>query len=123
MGRTYVFECKTCGYSAKVAGGTAEGLEFTVQTIVCLDCRELQDAVTLVLVPSSKAQRGNSPPRLAELLTRLPVMGRGDTRSVRFEPACTASPSHSVRDWNQPDRCPLCGEFLECSGFPFAQWD
>ena len=45
MGRTYMFECEKCGYHAMVSGGLAEGLDFTAQTILCHECRELQDAI------------------------------------------------------------------------------
>jgi len=129
MGRTYEFECEKCGYLANIAGGAAEGLEFAVQTILCFDCRELQDAVTSAAIPivigdwEVECLLPSAPPPLAELMTRLPLIGRSDTQRRTFELACAMSPSHLVRAWNRPDKCPRCGAFLECSGFPFAQWD
>jgi len=45
MGRTYLFECPKCGYRAKVSGGSDCGTRFGVQTVMCLDCKELHDAV------------------------------------------------------------------------------
>jgi hypothetical protein len=55
MGRTYLFECAKCGYRAAVAGGAAQGPHLAVQTIHCLDCRELHDAVTELKVPATAA--------------------------------------------------------------------
>jgi hypothetical protein len=130
MGRTYVFECQECGYCAKVAGGTAEGIEFAVQTIHCVDCRKLQDAVMYAAMPiidpfvGGQEPKGKSmPPPLTKLMTRLPFASRLATRPQKFELACAASPDHRIRVWNQPGKCPQCGVFLERSGFPFAQWD
>ena len=57
-------ECTRCGYRATVAGGAAQGPHLAVQTIHCLDCRELHDAVTELKVPPPPALRaGNSNPR------------------------------------------------------------
>jgi len=55
MGRTYLFECAKCGYRAKVAGGADRGFHLAVQTIQCLECRELHDAVTELKVPDLSA--------------------------------------------------------------------
>ena len=46
MGRIYLFECEKCGYRVKVAGGAADGLEFTVQTILCNKLGQLLDVMT-----------------------------------------------------------------------------
>jgi hypothetical protein len=123
MGRTYSFECTKCGYVAKVTGGFAEGREFAVQTIACSDCRELQDAVTSVVIPVTGSVVEDVPPPLAQLMTRLPLLGREDTKRQRFPPACTRSASHATRVWNQPDKCPRCGVFMERDAFPLVQWD
>jgi hypothetical protein len=131
MGRTYVFDCVKCGYQAKVAGGLAEGLEFTVQTIVCHECRELTDAVIsakVAAVPSAnelkpESEAGSSPPSFADIINRLPLMMRIPTRQENFAPVCLPFPSHEIRPWNQPDKCPRCGAFMECSAIPFRQWD
>src|SRR6185369_17258336 len=119
MVRTYSFDCTKCGYIAKVAGGFAEGREFEVQTIACLECRELQDAVTSAVIPAGTSER----PPLIQLMRRLPLLGRMNTRREIFSPACTKSASHTIRDWNQPDKCPRCGVFLERGAFPLVQWD
>lgn len=53
MGRTYLFECAKCGYRTQVAGGAERGYHVAVQTIQCLECRELRDAVTELKVPNN----------------------------------------------------------------------
>lgn len=55
-----MFECAKCSYRATVAGGLERGPYLTVQTIQCLDCRELHDAVTELKVPATPA---TNPPR------------------------------------------------------------
>jgi len=42
---------------------------------------------------------------------------------VTFEPQCPASPSHRIRLWNDPDRCPKCGIYLEKSALPYRLWE
>jgi len=37
--------------------------------------------------------------------------------------ACPAELDHFVEPWNDPGRCPRCGNFMERSGFPFRAWD
>ena len=46
MGRTYHFDCPRCQYQARVAGSADAGVNCAVQTIVCLDCRQLFDVFT-----------------------------------------------------------------------------
>jgi hypothetical protein len=129
VGRTYLFWCGKCRYEAKVAGGPSEGLEFTVQTILCQECRQLQDAVTAARVAGSPDEfasvRGhhNSPPPFAKLVERLPSLKRLNAQLKSFDLTCLTSPSHTVRAWNQPDKCPHCGTFMEYNGFPFSMWD
>src|SRR6267154_1564052 len=89
MGRSYWFECSKCGYRAKVSGGPDRGLHFFVQTISCLDCKQLFDAVTRLRVPDESGptlgnsfsglrrrrqpwQRTNLPPDFQTVLNRLP---------------------------------------------------
>ena len=128
MGRTYFFSCGKCRYTAKVAGGPAEGLEFTVQTILCRECKELQDAVTAARVASGDefgtiSGQFDSPPPLEKLFNRLPSLRRLNGHLKAFDLTCVSSPLHRVRAWNQPDKCPRCGNFMESSGFPFSLWD
>jgi hypothetical protein len=133
MGRTYLFECEKCGYKAKVAGGATEGAEFTVQTILCYQCRELIDAVLTLKVPwppavgdatvgaNIKGKTKAVAPPFAAVVDRLPLAGR--TRWQRFKLACPVAANHRVRVWNLPDKCPRCGVFLERGAIPFRQWE
>src|SRR5215510_928689 len=125
MVRIYFFECDKCGYRANVAGGLTEGYKFAARTILCQECRELQDVVTRVKVP--EMQRVNDPyesaPPFAMVCNRLPSTESGLTTWKEFEPACSVSRLHGVRDWNEPDKCPRCGVFLERSAIPFRHWD
>jgi hypothetical protein len=142
MGRTYLFECSKCGYRAKVAGGPDRGFRFAVQTILCLECDELYDAVTELKIPSArpailargvaKSRRdspgGDSkkvmrPPTFQSTLNRLLPVGIKQFRWVSFDVACPLSPRHRVQEWNQPGRCPRCGFYLEQSATPFRIWD
>jgi hypothetical protein len=135
MGRTYLFECEKCGYRAKVAGGAAEGAELTVQTILCYQCRELIDAVVSVKVPwppavgdttiaaKFKGKTKAVAPPFAAVVDRLPLLGRVRTRWHRFKPACPIAPTHRIREWNLPDKCPRCGVFLERGATPLKQWE
>jgi hypothetical protein len=122
MGRTYSFECPRCGYRAHVAGGTAEGGSFAVQTIACADCRALYDAV--IRFKASPRQKENPPrtgPKFSTVLNRLPL--RGARHWLKFKPACPLSPLHRIRLWKPPDKCPKCGAFLEPGALPYRLWD
>jgi len=122
MGRSYLYECSRCGYRACVAGGAAEGDHFAVQTIACVNCKALHDAVTRLRIPPQL--KDNPPvtaPRFIAVLNRLPP--RGGRYWLKFKPACPVSPSHRVRLWQPPDKCPKCGFFLERNAIPYRIWD
>lgn len=139
MGRTYLFECAKCGYRAKVAGGAARGLHLAVQTIECLDCRELYDVVTELKVPASSLRKtarwkltpgsgdtgpGAAPtPRFPEALNRLRPGAGQRFDWLRFRAVCPESTLHRIREWNEPGRCPRCGVFLDGGAIPFKVWD
>jgi len=138
MGRTYLFECAKCGYCVTVAGGVTQGLHLIVQTIHCLDCRELYDAVTELKVPATPANLARwklkptlfdtgptdqKPPTFEAALNQL-IVGSGKRfRWVKFKLVCPASGLHRVRPWQQPGKCPKCGVFLDGGGTPFTVWD
>jgi ribosomal protein S27AE len=139
MGRTYQFECGKCGYRVAVAGGASSGRHLAVQTIHCLDCRELYDAVTKLKVPVTpepKLKRwqlkptpfaagptDEKPPRFADALNRL-VLGRGKRfHWQEYRLQCPVTAWHRVREWNEPGKCPKCGVFLDGGGTPFKVWD
>lgn len=138
MGRTYLFECARCGYRAMVAGGAECGPHLAVQTIHCLDCRELYDAVTELKVPATPTnlQRwkliptpfdtgpsDEKPPTFAAALNYLVLGGGKRFRWVQFKTACPVAARHRARAWKQPGKCPKCGAFLDGSGTPFKAWD
>ena len=140
MGRSYWFECPKCGYRAKVSGRADRGLTFFVQTILCLDCRQLYDAVTRLRVPAesdglrsfagwrlarspASARNISSPPGFQSVLNRLPQTGVKRFRWLPFKIQCPVSALHRVRSWNDPDKCPKCGIYLEKNALPFRLWD
>ena len=136
MGRSYLFECSKCGYQASVSGGADMGFEFCVQTAACRDCRILFDCVVRLRVPdtglkifSEAQQRAHlrkaeqkAPPTIEEALNRL-LPGAGKFKWVNFKIRCVVSPLHRVRAWNEPGKCPRCGNFMEKNALPFRYWD
>jgi hypothetical protein len=138
MGRSYWFECSKCGYRAKVSGRADRGIDFFVQTIACQDCKALHDIVTKLKIPDDEPglpsvfrrnkfflfQRNtNVPPDFETVLNRLPYRGVKRFKWVPFKLLCPLSTIHRVRAWNDPDRCPRCGTYLDRSAMPFRMWD
>jgi hypothetical protein len=139
MGRSYWFECAKCGYRAIVAGRADEGLDLAVQTILCRDCKQLYDAVTRLRVVDESVGWGGvgalhtgrirkvrpmtAPPTFQAALNRLPPSGTRRLKWLSFKIQCQVSTFHRVRSWNDPDRCPKCGLFLEKSALPYRLWD
>lgn len=137
MGRTYNLECSKCGYRATVSGRADRGLNLTVQTIVCRDCKKLLDAVTGFKVPVESGLKlgnlglrqgrfplsGRTPPVFDEAVNRLPYQGVTLFRWLKFKPQCPVSRFHGVELWNAPDKCPRCGAYLERNALPFRIWD
>ncbi len=138
MGRTYLFECEKCGYRAQVAGGRDSGAQLVVQTIHCLDCRELHDAVVELKVPTTPTKvkpwklkptpfdpgpSDEKPPTFVDAVNRL-LIGRGkDYRWVKYRLMCPVGERHRIREWKQPGKCPKCGVFLTGSGAPYKAWE
>lgn len=140
MGKSYWFECGRCGYRAKVAGRSDEGLHLSVQTILCQDCRELYDAVIRVRllegsVPAAHdtlqgATAGNEdglrskrPPSFQWAINRLRFTGERISEWLKFPLRCPVSSLHKVRVWNDPDKCPRCGVYLEKAALAYRVWD
>jgi hypothetical protein len=139
MGRSYWFECPRCGYRAQVSGREDQGLTLFVQTVLCRDCKELYDVVTRLRVADSPIGFGNltgwrwvtpnprrnlsAPPTFQAVLSRLPLTGVKRFRWLSFMLQCPVSAFHRVRGWNDPDRCPRCGVFLEKDALPYRLWD
>jgi hypothetical protein len=139
MGRSYLFECAKCGYKAKVSGRTDHGFDFSVQTILCRDCRKLYDAVIRLKIPhevSLKTWPGapnhrlrktrtasDIPPTFETVLNRLPLPGAKRFRWLQFKIRCPISSVHKVQEWNEPGHCPRCGVYLEKNALPFRMWE
>src|SRR5258705_376436 len=130
MGRSYWFECSKCGYRAQVSGGPDRGFNFYLQTVSCVNCKRLFDAVTKVRVadtrgsgPRSAVSIWNnrmklsldpvSPPAFQSLLNRLPPKGVKHFRWLLYSLQCPVSSSHKVETWNAPNTCPRCVSYLE----------
>ncbi len=140
MGRTYWYECGNCGYRAKVSGRADRGIHFFVQTIVCRDCKQLYDAVVRVRVPEPKPpllrqmgrlrqpgllnhRRPKSPPTFQAALSRLLHPGVKWSDWQQYRAQCPVSSLHRIESWNEPDKCPQCGWFLERAALPFRIWE
>jgi hypothetical protein len=143
MGRTYWYECGRCGYRARVSGKADRGVTFSVQTILCLDCKRLYDAVTrlrvadesalsswrnasglrrLGLAPPDRRNNG-APPTFDKVLNLFPPQSTRRFRWLQFKPQCPVSAFHKVEAWNEPNQCPVCGVQLERSALPYRVWD
>jgi hypothetical protein len=120
MARTYLFSCEKCGYEAKVAGGSVEGTDARGQTIHCVDCHELYDAVLFARMPVADFDRV---PWLEEVAGRLQWIDRTGWEWRAFEQACPRSREHVTKEWKHPGRCPICATYLEPSALPFRVWD
>jgi len=132
VGKTYHFECPQCQYRANLSGGADGGLHCEIQTIICRDCRQLYDVFTrqrrrtdaMNLIKFPGFHRADIPPV---------ILGESSINPWPEPPApliwratklaCPVEPDHFVEPWNDPGRCPRCGNFMERSGFPFRAWD
>jgi hypothetical protein len=138
MGRSYLFECAKCGYKAKVSGRADNGFDFSVQTILCRDCKKLYDAVIRLKVPDEvglkpfpgnpanrlrKTRPADPPPTFEAVLNRLPLPGAKRFKWLQFKLRCPISSVHKVQVWNEPGRCPRCGLYLEKNALPFRMWE
>ena len=122
MGKTYLFECGLCHYRVKISGGADAGVDCEVQTVACRDCRELYDIFTRVRRQSTpvgkfKTLNPEIPPAA---LIGSPARRKGWQKHPL---ACPREPKHRIEPWNDPGRCPRCGNYLEKSGLPFRIWD
>jgi hypothetical protein len=134
MGKTFQLECPWCQYRARVSGGADSGAHCEVQTIVCRDCRELSDVATRVQKRAPEKEI-ISDKFLRALRPEIPpvVLQNGSFHQLNapmrplvwheFKLACPVNPKHFVEPWNDPGRCPRCGNFMEKNGWPFRLWD
>jgi hypothetical protein len=147
MGRTFQFACPHCQYQARVSGGGDAGINCSVQTIVCLDCRRLFNVFTRLRLrkgekePASagmetKSDRNllptgaNIPPiRLLENPWSFFAPGRRSPNPPKerhwaeLKPVCPVAGFHRIKIWKDPGRCPRCGNHLEKNGLPYRLWE
>ena len=139
MGRTYLFECGKCGFKAKVSGRADQGFDFSVQTILCRDCKKLYDAITRWKVPDEPAEPAPTParkgggrllrrnpeavPTFDEAVNQLAVTKVKKLKWVPFKPRCPVSAVHRIQPWTDPGKCPRCGTYLERNALPFRIWE
>jgi hypothetical protein len=113
-----------------------EGLDFSVQTILCRDCKKLYDAVIrLRFSGQPKAATRSSrklllekpvtpddPPAFDAVLNRLPIPAKR-SHWMEFKIRCPIAPIHRVQPWSDPGKCPRCGVYLERAALPFRVWE
>lgn len=133
MGKSYVFECSKCGYRTWVCGGADSGHDVRVHTVSCRDCRKLFDVVTawrtvVSLAANKYGQRAKDwksrrPPSVEAALRRLPTPALRRTEWLEFALCCPVDPTHKVKAWSDPSRCPRCRNYLERNAVPYRRWD
>jgi hypothetical protein len=142
MGRTYLYECPKCGYKARVAGKPEHGFALAVQTILCLECRQLHDAVVRIklpipselsawrlfasggrLQPLGRRPSPERPPAFESASNRLTITGGKRFRWILYKPRCPVAQHHRVEPWTDPGKCPRCATFLERAATPYRIWD
>jgi hypothetical protein len=103
------------------------GVHCEVQTVVCRDCRELYDVFTRLRrdeLAGAKPARfpGFFRPEIPPVILRDGSPGR---RFIwqKFRLTCPVEVKHDVESWQDPGRCPRCGNFMEKNGLPFRIWD
>ncbi len=96
MGRLFSFQCPKCAYTVDCSGKADAGMMSATRTVVCDQCRNLQDVVVETY-----------------------EMGRN---RKRVPPRCEKDKTHNVRTWKHPGPCPRCGETL-VRGEPVVLWD
>lgn len=138
MGKTFHFDCPHCHYQTRVSGGADEGVSCRVQTVVCLDCRELFDVFTRVRqrqhpVLTQRTLMNSEiiipPALLVEQPVRefsvspVPRSAPTPTFWAELKMVCPIVKTHRIEPWRDPGRCPRCGNFIEKNGFPWKIWD
>jgi len=126
VGRTYIFECPQCQYRTRVSGGADGGAHCEIQTVICRDCRELHDVVIRLHRRTGSLGRpirfpGFERPDIPPVVLQDTSLGR--LVWEKYPLKCPVTPTHFVEPWNDPGRCPRCGNFLEKNGLPFRLWD
>lgn len=132
VGKTYLFECPQCQYRVKISGGVDSGLHCDIQTIFCHDCRQLYDVFIRQRRRADATDRVKFPGFYRPEIPSV-ILGASSVNPSKKPPvqliwrdskiSCPVEPEHFVEPWNDPGRCPRCGNFMEKNGFPFRAWD
>jgi uncharacterized paraquat-inducible protein A len=101
MGNAYECQCvnPACGYEAVISGGKAFGMLSKVETMVCLDCKELRDVEIARTAPTKsgfKAMKKKC----------------GECGSVKLR-----------KFYKSKTRCPKCGGRLKTNYDAWILWD
>jgi len=140
MGRTFQYECPQCQYRASVSGGADRGLNCSIQTILCRDCRRLFDVFTRLRQTVEETPPRSGPARLLPAAVTVPPLqltgGPGSVSTSRaaaaavrawkwieLKAACPVAENHRIELWGDPGRCPRCGNYLEKNAYPYRLWD
>ena len=83
MGEYHEHRCSHCGYKANVSGGDDSGFISRTTTIMCIDCKELSDAVMVDL----------------------------DRKRQKIQ--CKQSVKHQWVRWKSGGPCPRCGNPIQ----------
>jgi hypothetical protein len=102
MGTMSLFECPTCLYSARVCGGRDVGFSAVLRTMICEDCRAVQD----VLIGFC----GQDGPT-------------GDADWDKNLDICPVCRGRNLRAWPATHDCPRCGAKMVESENDFTLWD
>jgi len=132
VGKTYLYECPQCQYRAKISGGVDGGLHCEIQTVICRDCRQLYDVIKRQRRRVDAVDRVRFPGFYRPEIPPV-ILGQSSVNASPAPPvslvwqdiglACPVDPKHFVEPWNDPGRCPRCGNFMERGGFPLRAWD
>lgn len=151
MAKIYRFDCDKCGYIARVAGDTQEGINVIISTIECLDCRRLYDVVTHATTEQklrfpnqpglgvafkgfeNRVGNGFRERRPSSRLCNTQSPGPGESlyyarpkpnsQWQHYPLQCPASKYHRIRRWKEPGRCPKCKNYLQRSPVAFRFWE
>jgi len=93
VGHSQTYQCKKCGFSATVSGGSDRGMRVFMQTVWCGECRLLQDVAT----------------------RRTDSADYDDPQSAWHDVPlhCSECESESVEKWQRAQPCPACGGSIE----------
>ena len=87
----FEFTCPSCSYGHHGAGCRSALMSGPTWSIVCLDCKELQDVI--VWEPHDQPDP--------------------EDETMPTKPMCGEDPEHRVEEWAHPGPCPKCGTTMD----------